>query len=114
MDKERRKQLQESYKNRKPPMGVIAFTCRETDESFLCACTDTKAGFNRSLLQLSIGSHPNKRLQELWKQYGEAGFEQRVIEALDYEHPEDDHREDLETLLDLCLARDDKAVKMYG
>jgi hypothetical protein len=113
MDKERKRQLQEACKNRKPPMGVIAFTCRETGESFLAASTDTKAGFNRSLLQLGIGSHPNKRLQELWKQYGEAGFEQRVAEELDYENAEDDHREDLDTLLDLCLARDDKAVKMY-
>ena len=28
MDKEKRKQLQEAYKNRKPQMGVIAFTCK--------------------------------------------------------------------------------------
>lgn len=113
MDKEKRKQLQEAYKNRRPQMGVIAITCRATEESFLCACSVTKAGFNRSLLQLGIGSHPNKRLQELWKQYGEAGFDQRVAETLEYENLEDVSRDDLDTLLDLCLSRDDKAVKMY-
>ena len=113
MDKEKRKQLQEAYKNRKPQMGVIAFTCKGTGESFLCACADTKAGFNRSLLQLGIGSPPNKRLQELWKQYGETGFDQRVAETLEYENLEDVSRDDLDTLLELCLSKDDKAVKMY-
>lgn len=113
MDKERRKKLLEEFKLRKPQMGVIAFTCTKTGESFLCACRDTKAGFNRSLLQLGIGSHPNKRLQELWKHYGEAGFEQRVVEALEYQEQGDVHEDDLKTLLELCLARDPQAISMY-
>lgn len=54
-----------------------------------------------------------KQLQNLWKQYSETGFEQRVAETLEYENLEDVSRDDLDTLLDLCLSKDGKAVKMY-
>ena len=54
-----------------------------------------------------------KQLQNLWKQHGETGFEQRVAETLEYENLEDVSRDDLDTLLDLCLSKDDKAIKMY-
>ncbi len=35
MDKKRRKELLESYKNRRPEMGVISYHCKETGETFL-------------------------------------------------------------------------------
>jgi hypothetical protein len=54
-----------------------------------------------------------KQLQNLWKQHGETGFEQRVAETLEYENPEDVSWDDLDTLLELCLSRDDKASRIY-
>lgn len=113
MDKERRKALAAEWKERRPEMGVISLRCRETGETFLGTAKDTKAGLNSARAKLSGGVHPNKRLMELWKQYGEAGFEFSVAAVLEYEDPQEDHTEELETLRELCLAEDARAVKLW-
>ena len=113
MDKAQKKALTEEWKNRRPEMGVISLQCRETGESFLGIAKDTKAGFNSVRAKLSEGLHPNKRLQELWKQYGEEGFEFSVAAVLDYEDPQEDHKEELETLREICLAENPQAVKLW-
>ena len=74
---------------------------------------DTKADFNSNRFQLSIGMHPNKRLTELWNQYGEDGFEFSVVKILKYENPDDDHIEELETLREQCFAQDTEARKLW-
>ena len=113
MDKAQRKALAEEWKNRRPEMGVIALRCRETGETFLGPAKDTKAAFNSIRAKLGGGLHPNKRLQELWKQYGEEGFELSVAAVLEYEDPLEDHTEELETLRDLCLAENPGAAKIW-
>ena len=113
MDKAQKKALAEEWKNRRPEMGVISLRCKETGEAFLGTAADTKAGFNSIRAKLSGGLHPNRRLQELWKQYGEAGFEFSVAAVLEYEDPAEDHREELETLREICLAEDPKASKIW-
>ena len=113
MDKSQKKTLVEEWKNRRPEMGVISLRCKETGETFLGPAKDTKAGFNSIRAKLSGGWHPNKRLQELWKQYGEEGFELSVAAVLEYEDPQEDHTEELETLWELCLAEQPGAVKIW-
>lgn len=113
MDTKRKKELLRQWKTRRPEMGVISFLCRETGESFLGISKDTKADFNSSRFQLSMGMHPNKRLTELWNEYGEDGFELSVIKILKYENPEDDHTEKLEELREQCFAEDKKARKLW-
>ncbi|WP_251317098.1 GIY-YIG nuclease family protein [Flintibacter muris] len=112
MDIKRRKELSEAYKNRHLDMGVIAFRCTATDETFLAAATETAAKSNRLRFQLSTGNCPNRRLQALWKQYGEEAFELSVVKRLECEDPRKDHSEELETLFELCLLEDPKAEKL--
>lgn len=113
MDKTQKKALVEEWKNRRPEMGVISLRCKETGETFLGIAKDTKAGFNSVRAKLAGGIHPNRRLMELWKQYGEEGFEFSVAAVLEYEDPLEDHTEELETLRDLCLAENERAVKLW-
>ena len=113
MDKAQRKALVEEWKNRCPEMGVISIRCKATGEAFLGASKDTKADFNSNRFQLSAGMHPNKRLAELWNQYGEGGFELSVVKVLKYENPDDDHSEELEKLREQCFAVDTKARKIW-
>ena len=113
MDKAQKKALAEEWKNRRPEMGVISLRCKETGEAFLGIAKDTKAAFNSVRAKLTGGIHPNKRLMELWKQYGEEGFELSVAAALEYEDPQEDHTGELETLRELCLAEDKNAVKLW-
>ena len=103
MDIKRKRELLEAYKNRHPEMGVISFQCGATGEIFLATATDIPAKFNRIRFQLSAGNCPNKRLQELWTQYGEGSFEFQVVKRLEYDDPKEDHNEELETLYELCL-----------
>ena len=113
MDKAQKKALTEEWKNRRPEMGVISLRCKESGEACVGTAKDTKAAFNSVRAKLSGGIHPNKRLMELWRQYGEESFAFSVAAVLEYEDPQEDHTEELETLRELCLAEDETAVKLW-
>ncbi len=113
MDRKRKLELLEAWKNLRPEMGVISFQCSATDEIFLTTATDIPTKFNRIRFQLSAGNCPNKRLQELWEQYGEDAFELQVIKRLEYDDPTENHQEELETLCELCLLENPKARRVW-
>ena len=113
MDLKRKKELLEAYRDRHPEMGVISFRCIETDETFLTAAADIPAKFNRIRFQLSVGNCPNKRLQELWTQYGEDAFELQVVKRLEYDDPREDHAGELETLCEQCLLENPGAGRVW-
>lgn len=113
MDKARKKELLEAYKNRRPEMGVISYRCKETDEVFLGISKDTKTDFHSTNFKLTANWHPNKRLQELWNKYGREGFELSVIKVLKYDDPNKDHTEKLESLREQCLAANPNARRIW-
>lgn len=112
MKTERRKQLMDDYKNRKPEMGVLSILCKPTGESFLEIFKDTKAGMNALRARLTP-SHPNTHFRELVEKYGVDEFEISLLEVLDYDDPEKDQTADLEALRELCLAKDEKASRLW-
>lgn len=112
MNAERRKELMTEFKNRHPEMGVIAIGCPATGDKFLAVCRDTRVGFNRHRFQLPARMHPNKRLQALWDTYGESGLTFTVERVLKYDDPAQDHTDELEKLLNACLAADPKAQRL--
>jgi len=113
VDTQRKKELIAEYKNRKPEMGVISFRCQATDESFLGISKDTKADFNSNSAKLGANCHPNKRLQELWNEYGRNGFELGVVKSLEYEDPNENYTAKLEKLREECLSQDKLAKKIW-
>ncbi|NLU52074.1 MAG: GIY-YIG nuclease family protein [Clostridiaceae bacterium] len=113
MDKQRKKELVEIYKSRRPEMGVISYRCKETGEAFLGISKDTKSDFNSLNMKLSANIHPNKRLQELWNKYGQEGFELSVVKVLKYEDPLEDQTAKLESLREECFASDPNAKKIW-
>ena len=113
VDIKRKRELLDEWKNRHPEMGVIAFKCVATGEEFMGISKDTKADFNSNRFKLSAGGHPNKRMQELWDQYGENGFESSVLQLLKYESPQDDHTVELEDLLKQCMAKAPQARRIW-
>lgn len=52
-------------------------------------------------------------MQELWEQYGEDAFEFQVVKRLEYDGPQEDHTEELETLCELCLLENPKARRVW-
>ena len=112
-DDTRKKQILEEYKNRRPEMGVIALTCRQTGESFLGASKNTQADFNSLCFKLSARGFPNRRLQELWNQYGPQGFDLTVLETLNPKELSEDEGPRLEKLRQSYLDRNPKAQKIW-
>ena len=94
-------------------MGVLFLRCRETGETFLGISADIPADFNSIHAKLGMNCHPNRRLQALWQQYGEAGFEQGIRKSLKYEDPQEDHTRELEQLREQCLTEDPSARKLW-
>ena len=113
MDINRKKELLAAYHDRRPEMGVISLRCSAADETFLTAAADIPAKFNRLRFQLCAGNCPNRRIQELWEQYGEDAFELQVVKRLEYGDPQEDHTEELETLCELCLLENPKARRVW-
>lgn len=113
MDTNRKKQLIEEYKNRHPELGVISFSCKVNGESFYGISKDTRADLNSNRFKLSTGTHPNKRMQELWNQYGECGFELSVVKILKYEDPSKDYTKELNELCEQYLMDDPQATRIW-
>lgn len=105
MDKNRKRELLEEYKNRKPEMGIVAIYCIPTDEIFLGIAKDTRAIINSHSVKLAYDYHPNSYLQGLWNTYGKEQFKISVHEVLPYDEVTEDYTDDLEALLELCLSQ---------
>ena len=87
MEQQRKKELRAAYKARKPEMGVICFRWEATGESFLGASRDTQKDCNSNRFKLSMGGHPNRRMQALWNQYGPEAVTFSVLETLSTRTP---------------------------
>ena len=99
MDREKRRELMESYKSRHPEMGVVAIRCTATGDVFVGASKDTKADINSNRFKLESGSHRNTALRKLWEQYGAGSFEFYVSDTLEYDDETEDYSDKLEALL---------------
>ena len=112
MDQAERKALISAWKERHPEMGVVSVTCTAAGDQFYDVSRDTATWFNRHRFELNANRHRNKRLQELWNAYGEAGFAFATVHALTYEKAEDVRAGDLKELLELCLLENPNAKKL--
>ncbi len=109
---DRRKQLLMEYKHRKTEMGIVSFQCVPTSERFIGYSQDTKAYINSNRFKLGVKMHPNRELQNLWNQHGEAAFEIGVLEVLPYDENDkekQDYTKELEALCNSYLRNNDQA-----
>lgn len=109
MDKDRKKALQEQYKNRKPDMGVICWQCG--DKMWIATSKDVNADYNSTSFQLKLGSWPNKEMQRAYSSDPDS-FVWSVPKNLDYEDPAEDHTDDLQQLLMEFLDEHPDALSM--
>lgn len=108
-----RKELRAQYENRPVEMGVIFFRCVETGETFFGLSKDTRADLNSTRFKLSAGNHPNRRMQELWNQYGPAGCLCGVEQVLERKDSDEDPMPLLEAMRDKLLEADPSAGKIW-
>ena len=92
-------------------MGVLEMRCLATGERFLIASRDPRATENGLVARFDGGSHPNKRLQALWNKHGRGEF--AFVEELEYDDAREDHTEELQALLELCLEEHPEAKRVW-
>ena len=78
-----RKEMLESYKNRKIPRGIFAVTCAPTGEVWVGAAPNLDARKNGLWFTLKQGGNNNPSLQKAWTGHGESAFHYEVLETLD-------------------------------
>jgi len=80
MDKTRRKELQEQFKQIKTYMGVIQVKNTVNDKIFIAAFPNLKNKWLTIRGQLDMGMHANAQLQHDWKALGPKAFTYEVLE----------------------------------
>ena len=107
MDRARRKELLEQYKQMKPDMGVYMFKSINTNTVYLGCDKNIKATINGDRFKLNANSHRNKKLQKDWNENKEENFEIKVVQVLKYDKDESktDYSEDLKILREICKDR---------
>lgn len=81
MDKERRKQLTEQYKEMKTEAGIYQIKNKDNGK-LLVASTRNLKSLNGKRISLQLGTHVNKQLQLDWNEHGENAFDIEVLEVL--------------------------------
>lgn len=112
MDKTKKKELLMQWKTRHPEMGVISMQCKATGEIFADISKDLQRAFNSHRFRLSAALHSSRRLQELWNEHGEEGFEYKVESTLKYDNQDEDQTAKLIAMLDSFLLEHPHAVKL--
>ncbi len=95
-----KKELKERYKRMRPEMGIFHIESKISGNRYLYTSNDLKSLINRFQFQLNMGSHPNRKLQDEWREQGADSFSIKVLERLEYDKDESkqDYSEDLELL----------------
>lgn len=83
MDKQRRRDITQAYKDRKVPVGIFSLRCDATGETWLGASRNLDGAANGALFGLRMGSGRNRDLQAAWTAHGEGAFTYGVVETLE-------------------------------
>ena len=97
---DRRKEINREYKERKIPSGVFQVRNTQNGKVLLVSSLNLEGRLNRHKFQLTTGVHPNKELQEDWKQFGPDKFEFEILEVVKVKDDPDFNLEDELTLLE--------------
>ena len=72
-----------AYKESPRPMGVFRVRNTTNGRSLIGSSVDVPAMLNRQRFQLGAGGHPDRALQQDWKEFGPAAFEFETLDTLD-------------------------------
>jgi hypothetical protein len=82
MDKTKRKEILQSYKERRPRPGIFALRCAVTGQAWTHASPDLGRQQNGLWFQLRMGTFPGKSVQAAWSAHGEVSFVFETLEEI--------------------------------
>lgn len=85
MDKSRRKELQEQFKEIKTFMGITQITNTVNGKIFIDSHNNLKNKWFTLQMQLDMGRFANLELQKDWKEFGRDAFTYEVLDQKDTE-----------------------------
>lgn len=80
MDKNKRKEMQEQYKQMKTYMGVIQITNKVSGKIYVDSYPNLKNKWLTLQMQLDMGRFANSQLQKDWKELGPDAFTFEILE----------------------------------
>jgi hypothetical protein len=83
-----RKEAIREYKERKIPRGIYAVKCAATPQVWVESSPNLNSARNGLWFALRLGNHPNRTLQGVWNQQGEAAFTWEILEQLEDDIPQ--------------------------
>jgi hypothetical protein len=85
MDKPSRRAAIRDYKERKTQAGIFAVRCLPTGEVWVAVSRNLGKQQNSVWFGLRAGGFPNRPVQALWNEHGEAAFSFEALEAVEGE-----------------------------
>ncbi|MBN7772117.1 GIY-YIG nuclease family protein [Clostridium aminobutyricum] len=104
MDKNRRKELVEQYKQIKIYMGIFQIKNEKNGKIYIGTCSNLKNRWLTLRGQLEIGRFANAELQKEWKQQGPEVFDYEVLEQKEVK-PETDVKWELKQMEKMWLVK---------
>ncbi len=100
MDKDRKRELIQQYKQTRPLMGILIIQSSISNKCCLQTAKNMNGAINGTRFRLDTGTYVNKELQKEWKEFGSENFKIEVLEYLEYDKDESktDYSEDLALL----------------
>jgi len=89
IDKKRRKELLEQYKELKTYMGIYQIKNNVNGKVFIDSCSNLKNRWLTLKMHLDMGRHPNAELQKDWNTFGPEAFSYEVLEQKEADKVED-------------------------
>lgn len=107
MDKDKRKALQNAYKNRSVVGGVYCVKCSGNGRIWLRSTTDMEGAKNRVLFSLKMKGAPEPSMLRECSEYGWESFSFAVIEELKKKEDQTDKEfaDDIATLLEIWTEK---------
>jgi hypothetical protein len=89
IDKKRRKELLEQYKQIKTYIGIIHIKNNVNGKIFIDTCSNLKNRWFTLKWNLDMGRHPNSKLQKDWNELGQDAFAYEVLEKKEADKVDD-------------------------
>lgn len=107
MDKQKKKELQNIYKERKITGGICAVKNTANGKMLLSAVANLQGYKNRFEFSKMTDGCLDKRIEKDWNEYGKDAFELEVLEELDKKEVQTskEFSEDIETLKEIWLEK---------
>ena len=83
MEKARKREILQAYKEEKRPAGLYAVRCAATGEVWVGTSRQIGQQENKVWFSLRSGGHPNRRMQAAWAAHGADAFSFEVLEEVD-------------------------------